>query len=417
MQRRLDQLQAECQKLGLTVRQTGKRPAKDDYIRALRAHFMPAEGLPYTELQPMLCFPVWQLKPEEAEHRWTSPSWIAQRKLNGCRIILHFVKGVGVFAHSRTTSLKNYRMQELTPKLLFNEYVPEFSATLDAEAIVEKAIDTRGYTAKGEVTKTTLHSTICALHLEPAQALRLQREQAAPLTIHVFDVTSRNGQDLRMTPLAGRLTVLSDMFRNELRCPSGWTAEQAAKAGIKEPQAYLRYPTYTAQDKRGFFERTLKEGGEGVILKNLSSPYIDSSSRSRDAWVKVKRRVEFDAFVTGFLRGEPDTAWKNLVGALEFSVIDEKSGKLHPIAMCSNLTLENRQKITVYDAATDKVTLHPSMYGKVAEVSGQDVTARVYRLSHATVDKWRKKDGPDAKRKEDCTVDLDEVKARADWNE
>lgn len=394
----LDKLALKCQELGLAVTQKGKRPAKDDYVQALRRHYMPEGGLAFTELTPMLCFAEWNLKPEEQKKVWESPNWIAQQKLNGCRAVLHFVEGVGVFAHSRTISLKTYRYQELTKQLLFHDFVPGFTATIDCELIIEKPVDTRPYSAKGEVTKTSLHSTTAALHLEPENARKLQIEQDAPLMVQAFDMTNINGRDIKSQPLLNRLQSLKDF--------------QVMIAGT-EIGRYFQFPSYTTSEKRAFFEKIVKEGGEGVILKNLRASYEDSSSRPRDGWIKVKKRIEFDAFVTGFIRGEKGTGWEKMVGALEFSVKTEKG--IHVLGFGSNLTMETRQKITQYDPETDTVTLNPAILGKVAEISGQDVSARSFRLSHCTIDRWRPKNGPDAKRAEDCIVKMADLEAAAEW--
>jgi ATP-dependent DNA ligase len=394
----LEVLAKKCEALGLKPTQTTKRPGKADLVRALREHHLPPGGLPYTELTPMLCFPIWNMTEEEQHKVWTARGWCAQRKLNGCRIILHAVKDVGWFAHSRTTSLKTWRLEELTSKLLFAQEKPRFSATIDAEAMIEKPVDTSPYTSgKGETTKTSLHSTTAVLHLNAEGALRLQREQDAPLTIHAFDITNWNGQDLRKVPLQTRLHHLSLFIE----------AVQATPAG-----RYFTTPEIVTEDRKGYNDRIIAAGGEGVILKNLASPYIDSSSRSRDAWIKVKKRIEFDAYVSGFIRGETGTGWENLIGALEFSVNTEKGP--HVIGYASNLTLENRKKITVY-TEHNQPALHPSAYGKVAEISGQDVSARSFRLSHCTIDRWRPKDGPDAKRKEQCQASMADLKAAAEW--
>lgn len=391
-------LEKKCAELGLKVIQKGKRPAKQDFVEALREHFLPEGGLPYEEVTPMLCFAEWNLKPEEQKKIWESKKWVAQRKLNGCRIVLHFVEGIGVFAHSRTVSLKTYRYQELTPQLLIQDFVPDFSAVVDAEVIVDKVIDTTKYTAKGEVTKTSLHSTTAILHLAPESSLAIQREQDAPLIFHVFDIMSLAGKDLRKLLLSDRLDAL-EKFREEI-----WAATIAD---------YFEFPPVVAEKKREFFQQVVDEGGEGVILKSLSSPYVDSSSRPRTGWVKVKRRQEYDAYVTGFIRGEAGTGWENLVGALEFSVMTENGE--HALAMCSNLSMEARKKLSQYDAETNTVKLHPAAYGKVAEISGQDVSARSFRLSHATIDRWRPKTGPDAKTKDQCVISFADLKASAEW--
>jgi ATP-dependent DNA ligase len=397
----LDVLQRKCQELGLTVAQKGKRPSKDDCVRVLRAHFLPDGGLPYEELTPMLCFPSWDIKPEEMERIWASSKWIAQEKLNGCRAMLHAVKGVGWFVHSRTISLKTYRFEELTSRTLLSEVEPPpFSGTFDTEVMIAKPIDTAGFTSggKGALTKTSLHSTTAVLHLEAGAAKRLQKEQDAPLVFRVFDVMKANGADLRNKPLSYRLGLL----------------ESVREAFEKLPYAaWFDFPLWTGQNKKDFHEGVLAMGGEGTILKHVDSTYEDSSSRRRDGWLKVKKRREYDAYVTGFLRGDKDTAWKNLVGALEFSIMTEKGE--HVIGYGTNLTMESRQKITLYDEANDKVTLHPGMYDKVAEISGQDISGRALRLSHCTIDRWRPKQGPDAKRKEDCVCNYSDLEEAAAW--
>jgi ATP-dependent DNA ligase len=395
----LAKLEAKAKSLGLTVKPAGKKVGKADVVKVLREHFLPLGGLRYTELTPMLCFPIWDMELPEQEKVWTSPNWVAQEKLNGCRLVLHFVKGVGTFAHSRTISLKTYRYQELTDQLLVRDFVPDFDATIDCEVMVEKAIDTRGYTPKGELTKSSLHSTTAILHLEPEAARRIQKDQDAPLQFKCFDITSWQTRDCRGTPLEGRLKRLDEF------------AEKIQTTPLRD---WFSFPGHVREGKKEFFDRIIAAGGEGVILKNLRSTYEDSSSRRRDAWVKAKKRIEFDAFVTGFIRGERGTAWENLVGALTFSV-NVEGGAKHEIANCSNLTLENRRKITVYDEATDTVSLLPQLYGKVAQVSGQDVSARSYRLSHATIDRWRPKNGPDAKRADDCVESLKDLKNAAEW--
>lgn len=396
----LDKLVQKCAALGLEVKPAGKKLGKEDCVRVLRQHFLPPGGLPYEEVTPMLCFAEWNLKPDEQRAIWQSTQWAAQRKLNGCRLIVHFVKGKGIYAHSRTVSLKTYRFQELTDQLLISKVKPTFSATVDCEVMIEKPIDTRSYTAKGEITKTSLHSTTAVLHLEAEMARKIQVEQDCPLMFHVFDIMSLDGKKITHLMLKDRLQNLELVKDLIMATP--------------ELAPYFVWPELVTIDKKGFAERIIAEGGEGVILKNLRAPYEDSSSRPRTGWVKVKKRIEFDAFVTGFKRGDADTAWKNMVGALEFSVYT-KDGKTHVLGYGTNLTMEQRQKVTVYDKATDTVSLVPGVLGKVAEISGQDISARSLRLSHCTIDRWRPKDGPDGKRADECVVDLDDLEQRAEW--
>lgn len=272
----LDELLAKCAELNLPVTPKGSKVGKQDAVDVLRTHFMPPEGLPYEEITPMLCFAEWNLKESEYEKVWKSDEWAAQRKLNGCRLMLHFVKGVGIFAHSRTVSVKTFRYQELTGQLLISDHKPDFSASIDCEVMIEKPIDTTNYTAGGGVTKSSLASTVAVLHLAPEQALAIQRDQDAPLHFHCFDVPMFEGRDLRRQSLKVRET-----FRSKVQ-------SLLAPTNIG---AVFVFPELVIADKMAFYKKILAEGGEGVILKKLSSYYIDSSSRRRDAWVKAKREL------------------------------------------------------------------------------------------------------------------------------
>lgn len=397
----LSALKKKCETLGLPVVQKGKREAKSDYVSVLRDHFLKRDypnGMPFTELTPMLCFASWNLEEKELEAIWESPNWVAQSKENGCRMTLYFVPGVGVFATSRTVSLKTYRLQELTGKLLFREFKDSPRAiTLDVEVIVEKPIDTRPYTAKGQITKSSLHSTTALLSLEDANSRKCQVDQDAALTFKVIDVTFDH-HDLRKKPLRERLTSVHSFL--------SWVKDT-------EIGKYFIHLPVVASKKKEFLQEIWAKGGEGVVLKNLDAPYEDSSSRRRDAWVKVKKRIEFDAFVTGFKRGDEGQGFENMVGALEFSV-RLASGKTHVLGYPINMTLEERQRITVYDKETNTVSLLSEMYNRVAEISGQDISARELRLSHCTLDRWRDQPG-DEKSAEECVVDMADLEAAADW--
>jgi hypothetical protein len=375
MNQSLSQLKAKCQQLGLTVRRLGNRDAKEDCTSVLRAHFLFQDfpnGCPYDEFQPMLAYPYWQLRLHEREAIWKDNNyWVAQEKFNGCRIIIHFTKGIGTFAHSRALSVKTYRRQPLEDHLLFGDYVPDFTAVIDAEAIVEKPIDTRPYTARGEVTKSSLQSTSAILQLEAGAAKRLQTEQNAPLTIKVFDITNWDGKDLKYKKLCERLSYIPDF--------------QAAIS--KTPlERWFQFPPITFHYKAAYFDKITTNGGEGIVLKHLNSTYEASTSRKRNSWVKVKRSQEFDAYVSGFEPGRPNTRWEDKVACLHFSITTEAGP--HLIAKVSNLPWEIRKAVSIRDPETRKVTLREDTYGKVAHLTGYEIAARSHRLSHPKIVRW-----------------------------
>lgn len=382
----------------------GHYPSKAECVSLLRMIHMPAKGLPYTELTPMLCFPMWKMHSHEQDACWDGPGWIAQEKLNGVRVICHFVAGKGIFLHTRTISVQTWRYAEVSQQFLFHDYVPDFSCTLDCEAIIDKPIDTRGYTGGGGITKSALASTVAALHIEAPESRRMQQMQEAPLRLQVFDIPIWKGRNICGMPLHERLKALNH-FKNI----------SLGMLGSRNIGYYFEFPDYVGGNRRDFARQVIRKGGEGVILKNFNSPYIDSSSRRRDGWIKTKRRIEFDAFVTGFKQGEPGTEWENMVGSLEFSVYLEE-GKFgdpitHVIGYVAAMSMEERQQATRWNE--NGLSLNPELYGRVAEVSGQDISARELRLTHCILEKWRV--GVDYKNKIQCVEDLGMLERMAHW--
>ena len=385
MQKKLSELRDEVERLGLTVVKKGKRESKDDYISALRAHYLVADGIQnYEELHPMLCFSSDNLKEDERKALWTDRNWIAEEKLNGARLVLH-AHDTGYLAQSRNISVKNYRRATYTDHLLFRDRIPPHQFVVDCEVIQHNDIDTRPYTTKGEKITSQLHATTSTLALEASSSVALQKEQGA-LTFYAFDLVSLEGKSLKSQPLRVRRRLLERLKLNHPDLPF-----EVSRVSLSQ----------TEQHKRDLWRNVCSEDGEGLVFKNLTSRYVDSSSRSRKGWVKMKRRCEVDAFVTGSIPGGKGTGWEHLIGALEFSVYLRKSdGEKHIVAYCSNLTMEQREKLTV--KVDGKPQVHPQLLGKVAEVSGQEFSARSHRLSHAIIERWRI--GADAKSKEDCVL-------------
>ncbi|GAH00759.1 unnamed protein product, partial [marine sediment metagenome] len=60
----------------------------------------------------------------------------------------------------------------------------------------------------------------------------------------------------------------------------------------------------------------------------------------------------------------------------------------HPIANISNITHDLRKLMSGKDMEGN-VILRSEWYGKVAEITGQDVTSKAKRLSHARLIRWR----------------------------
>jgi bifunctional non-homologous end joining protein LigD len=97
-----------------------------------------------------------------------------------------------------------------------------------------------------------------------------------PLVYAVFDCLYRDGRDLRGLPLAERRAELEALIGNTDRLlPS----RRIAHNGL------------------GAYRTARKHGYEGIVAKDLSSPYVSGRSMS---WLKVKVRREEEFVVAGY---------------------------------------------------------------------------------------------------------------------
>jgi ATP-dependent DNA ligase len=379
MNKTLSQLRQECELLKLDVRQSGKRQAKSDYINALRLHYMRRDfptGSPYQPLQPMLCFPFWSLKADERERVWRDGNnWVCQEKINGCRVLLHFVKDRGVFAQSRNLNSLTYRFHDLTPCLLFRDWVPPFDAVIDTECIVSSDVDTAPFVEGGSRLKAdTLQAVTALLQMKPESSRAVQVSQGAPLHFRVFDIPFWVGKDLRKKRLSERLPYLSDFF--------------AAITKATDVLPYLEVLPVHLHGKYLFYQRVIAQGGEGCVLKCLDSVYQSNIQRDRRGWVKIKKFVELTAFVSGFQLGKDGSRWRGKAAALEFSV-DTEQGR-HLIGKVVAIPKKLRNSALVRDQTTKELKLHPDLDGRVAHLMGLSLTAKSLRLQHPKVVKWER---------------------------
>jgi DNA ligase-1 len=98
---------------------------------------------------------------------------------------------------------------------------------------------------------------------------------AAAVSPFFFDCLSVDGDDLIDLPLTERLRRLDSLVPPALVVP--------------------RLVTSNAQRAQSFFDATVKDGQEGVVVKALGSPY--EAGRRGSAWVKVKPRQTLDLVV------------------------------------------------------------------------------------------------------------------------
>lgn len=141
---------------------------------------------------------------------------------------------------------------------------------------------------------------------------------------------------------------------------------------------------YPADKHREYYQHIIDKGGEGIMLKKLTSTYLQGSRRV-EYWLKRKRRETFDCVVLGFTKGKGK--YEGLVGAAE--VGQYINGKLKKICNVSGMS----------DAVRQDMTLNPLRYlNKVCELNAMEQDQKSFALIEPSWKRLRFDKSP-----EDCT--------------
>ena len=201
------------------------------------------------------------------DERFSDPSWVFERKLDGIRCI----------AIRTNKSLKLLSRNDLSQ----NDRYPELVDALSRERCDQFAVD-------GEVVAFDGSQTSFA-------RLAQRGQHYVPVFLYVFDVVWLEGHDVRRLPLRTRKRLLRTAL--EFHGPVRWTPHRN-------------------RDGEALFKEACRKGWEGLIAKRADSPYV--TTRSRD-WLKFKcehgqelviggfteprgSRVEFGALLLGYFR-------------------------------------------------------------------------------------------------------------------
>lgn len=396
--RTLSQLKEECRQNGIEVVIEGKEH-KEDYIRALRNYWLKQyygskDKAPWA-LQfmlsidcPMLCRRYQQCKPEQQKMFWESDEYIAEEKRDGIRAILLWDASTQSFDfYSRNNSVKDFLPQSYKDTILItskNFYYPE-NFVLDCEVISTNPNISTVMGNRGVVCATQLQATAALLALNPLESKSLQKQY--PLKFVVFDCLYDGG------------SLIDKAWK--IRHPH---AEKLVEL-LKKSGFNCMINPVVRENKLAFYSDIIENNLEGVVFKRITAPYHATTSRTIDQ-VKLKRTIseginrDLDAWVTGFIPSSKDRGWSEYIGALVFSCrVKMKDGtvKTHIIGTCSGIPLELRKEATITTNGTP--TLNPEWLGRVATLSGQNISARKLALTHAVITCWR----PD-KNPEDCEI-------------
>ena len=255
--------------------------------------------------------------------------------------------------------------------LVHGNYRGDTSFVLDCEVISTNANVTTKKTCTSQ-----LNSTSAILSLDPVQSREIQKNN--PLMFVVFDCLY-NGVDIRSLPWKDRHVH----------------AEKLAKA-LSDEGFMCKINPYVLENKKDFYESIIKQGGEGIVLKRTDAPYSSTTSRTDDM-VKLKRTVacdlasDIDAWVSGFTEATKGKANENYIGGLIFSCkVLLKTGEtvVREIGRVAGLPQDLRVEMTDYDAHGNP-KLKQSYYGRVATITGQDISGVNKRLTHCVLKAWR----------------------------
>ena len=173
------------------------------------------------------------------------PGWVYEEKYDGYRILAYKEGG-------KVTLLSRNDIDRTASYAAFAEAIrkhPARTLLLDGEAV---AFDSNG--------------------ISRFQLL----QQGKPASYAVFDLLYENGKDLRQQPLAVRRCRLEAVVpKNKLVLVSRRLADNGFEA-------------YRTAKEKGF---------EGLVAKDLSSPYIEGRSNK---WLKVKVKQEDEFIIVGY---------------------------------------------------------------------------------------------------------------------
>jgi bifunctional non-homologous end joining protein LigD len=198
------------------------------------------------------------------------PNWVYEEKYDGDRV-LAYKEGGQVRLLSRSGKDLTARFPRIAEAI---RVLPTVTLLLDGEIVIFDA------------NRISRFQLLQQLKGEPGFA--------------VFDCLFRNGRDLRNEPLSARRAFMEkSLGENKLLLPSRRLASNGNKA----------------------FRLAQRRGYEGLVGKDLSSPYVESRSTY---WLKVKVHQEDEFVIAGYTK---PAGSRQYFGALLLGAYDR--GRLH----------------------------------------------------------------------------------------
>jgi ATP-dependent DNA ligase len=192
-------------------------------------------------------FPEW-ISPMLAtltKDRFSDPNWLYETKFNGERAL--------TFYNGKNIKILSRNKQNLNK--IYPELVEAYKHLLCDDFVVDGEI----------VTFVNNVTSFSRLQQRPGmKEVSLNNALEVPVYYYIFDILHVNGHDITKLPLRSRKLLLRKalLYTDSLRFTEG-----------------------ILEEGENYYKKACKNAWEGVIAKNLESPY--QSSRSRD-WLKFK---------------------------------------------------------------------------------------------------------------------------------
>lgn len=252
-------------------------------------------------------------RPAKIENMFLSDMYIAQRKLNGERLMVFKTDDEHVQAFGRGFSKTNERMEKThhVPHILSELQMLPDGTILDGEVLFIPQNFTPDDIRNGNfVEDFWACREIMGSH--PPVAIEKQ-DQNGYLHYVVFDVLSYAGIPQINESYVKRLAILN-FIKNSL-FPTHF-----------DYHVHVLPIFATPQSKRELFNDAMTKGLEGIIFKRIDGLYIPGK-KPTDNWIKYKKEASADCIIIGY---NPPARWteitrdgKNVIGPDGKPVVEE----------------------------------------------------------------------------------------------
>lgn len=231
--------------------------------------------------------------------------YISEVKYDGHRALLH------IGGNLERGFLTSRRISKVTGEFAENGInVPQFVEANHTKAVAA-GMQYTVFDGEVIVPDHPFEAVQTVMGSRPSVALDWQNLNGVYAVFVVLDILFHNGEDVRSRPQSHRSAV-AKITAAALSCNS-----------FIIPTSIM---SSKAEDHLKRFNEVLKQGGEGLVIKDPAAPY-------GKGWKKWKKEETYDMVVTGFTEG--NNKYRGMFGAVEFGAY--KDGKLVTLGKCSGL--------------------------------------------------------------------------------